>query len=705
MALSKLIKPGLEEAGKEIAENAVTKGAKKFAKDAGESTLSKISKKIPVSYTTDFPYDFARVPVRIGAKNVNSGLAEQASKLGLKKNSAGKWVMDTNLWKTDEDINALKSFMKPILGEETPSYSRFLEQIGEGDYRMSHRPGYINDEIGDMEYAPLNNIEGSGTIFPKAYGADRNETINNLVRGYGGSSAEHRRAAEIIADAQGQPEKMVTIYRQSPKDFNYGDWVALTPEYANLHEGNSELNKLFKKEVPASEVVFAGDDINEWGWFPREVQLDDALGAEVDKAIAGAKQAGYLGEPMHLYHQTSASSLGDMTVDKRGAINGDIGVPEGIMLKATDRDIGLAGHNQLPLDADVFNPITFEDREALRKYVSERSPRYQQLLKNEADINDRYQKMFDEREKAYSDAYKLYYYNKTPENEALFKQAEKDWQAVHPEWNKAINENATEGRELIRDLLVNEGYDGMVMKMDKGSDGRYTDAVTVWDKNQLKPRYPANIQFDPRDAQSIFEHATKKQAEFKQQLEDIANSMSFMGKKFSVLADKNKSVDSMLNKVARKQEAGRDYRLMDMKDHVRGAFMVDDLTNTDDLMALFENLEYKIGRYIQAEDMKTDWGYNGIHLTWRDEDGLGYELQISTPEVWKTKKASDKIYHKWRNVTTAELEKDPKKMLQYMNDMRESQSMWAETWKKLGFKDGKPDFSWVEGYFDDDYDY
>lgn len=40
----------------------------------------------------------------------------------------------------------------------------------------------------------------------------------------------------------------------------------------------------------------------------------------------------------------------------------------------------------------------------------------------------------------------------------------------------------------------------------------------------------------------------------------------------SVLADKNKSVDSMLNKVERKMASGKDYRLMDMKDHARGCF-------------------------------------------------------------------------------------------------------------------------------------
>ena len=62
--------------------------------------------------------------------------------------------------------------------------------------------------------------------------------------------------------------EMVKIYRQAPKDMNYGDWVGLTKEYADNHILGIALITSSGREVPASEVMFAGDDINEWGYYP-----------------------------------------------------------------------------------------------------------------------------------------------------------------------------------------------------------------------------------------------------------------------------------------------------------------------------------------------------------------------------------------------------------------------------------------------------
>jgi hypothetical protein len=57
--LGKLLGEGLEEAGQDIAEKTVSKAVRKGFKEGGESILSKISKKIPVSYTDDITQDIA----------------------------------------------------------------------------------------------------------------------------------------------------------------------------------------------------------------------------------------------------------------------------------------------------------------------------------------------------------------------------------------------------------------------------------------------------------------------------------------------------------------------------------------------------------------------------------------------------------------------------------------------------------------------
>lgn len=61
--LSKLLGEGLEEAGQEVAEKAVSKAVRKGSKEGGESILSKLSKKIPVSGGDDIARE-------IGVRNI-----------------------------------------------------------------------------------------------------------------------------------------------------------------------------------------------------------------------------------------------------------------------------------------------------------------------------------------------------------------------------------------------------------------------------------------------------------------------------------------------------------------------------------------------------------------------------------------------------------------------------------------------------------
>ena len=234
------------------------------------------------------------------ATNIGTSMLDKAAGLGLSKN-ADKWVLNTGILDTDEGVSQIKNFMKPILGEDTPNYKRLLEQIGEGEYQMAHRP---NLYLGDSEVKfPLSNMEADPDFLPKIYGDTQQGTVNNLLR-LGNTGEEARRSANIIAQYHNQPDKMVKIYRQAPKDMNYGDWVGLTPEYANFHEGNSPENRLWEREVPASEVMFAGDDINEWGYYPKEVQLDEELGRALDLAtqntgepVSKSKLNSFLFEP------------------------------------------------------------------------------------------------------------------------------------------------------------------------------------------------------------------------------------------------------------------------------------------------------------------------------------------------------------------------------------------------------------------------
>ena len=440
-----------------------------------------------------------------------------------------------------------------------------------------------------------------------------------------------------------------------------------------------------KRNIP---VETAGDYPNSFSRVP--VKVGDR---EMDTSRL------YTGEIPELYHQTTASSLGDMTLDRRRAVAGDAGMPEGIFLKDHDEDIGLMGKNQLALNAKMERPAYFKNREDLAQFMSEHGG--SNLMRSKKEIDDYYDALSKEMEKKAMDAYQVYYENKTPENKAMRDKLLKEWQNVNEEWTKAIDNNGEVAREGIRNTLVNNGYDSAIIENDAGSGGRSVKSYIAFDKNQLSPRYSKDINFDPNDAQSVFNEAKRRQKDLDTVMKNITDKITAEGDKAVYKSGGNKSINSMVNKVDRKKTAGRDYRLLDMKDHMRGAVMLENLNNdVDEITSLLENMQYTIGKPLDIEAIQTDLGYTGLHLTWRDDDGLGYEIQVTTPEIWDTKKASDKIYDEIRNWTTSEIDADPAKRAIYDAKVKESQELWNNLWKRLG---GRPDLKYLESFNDDMY--
>ena len=83
-------------------------------------------------------------------------------------------------------------------------------------------------------------------------------------------SKSYKESFNILRKIKGKPDAEVTIYRASPKsELNKGDWVTLSKEYAK-GESLSEGTKVHQFKVKAKDIQFAGDDINEFGYFPQE---------------------------------------------------------------------------------------------------------------------------------------------------------------------------------------------------------------------------------------------------------------------------------------------------------------------------------------------------------------------------------------------------------------------------------------------------
>lgn len=142
---------------------------------------------------------------------------------------------------------------KGIRGQE--QVTKYWEEItgkkSVNSYAMSHRPqemgaGYNIDEIGN---AP--NFYENPEYFKHSKDGTYDESIRALLK------------------IKGKPEAEVTVYRASPKaELNKGDWISLSKKYAQ-GESLSEGTKVHSFKVKAKDIQFAGDDINEFGYFPK----------------------------------------------------------------------------------------------------------------------------------------------------------------------------------------------------------------------------------------------------------------------------------------------------------------------------------------------------------------------------------------------------------------------------------------------------
>jgi GNAT superfamily N-acetyltransferase len=93
---------------------------------------------------------------------------------------------------------------------------------------------------------------------------------------YGIANQQSYRA---IMKAKGNPDAEVTIYRAVPNEdsitsINEGDFVTLSPKYAEIHgaEGygpnGNDAGKVISQKVKVKDIYFAGDDVNEFGYYP-----------------------------------------------------------------------------------------------------------------------------------------------------------------------------------------------------------------------------------------------------------------------------------------------------------------------------------------------------------------------------------------------------------------------------------------------------
>ena len=126
------------------------------------------------------------------------------------------------------------------------------------EYGMGHRPSKTG---------------GTGDDITKK-GEVMSEDVYQHPEWYGNMDDKtYQESFETIRKMKGKPEKEITIYRASPKsEINEGDWVTLSKKYAE-GEALAEKVPVNKFKVKAKDIQFAGDDINEFGYYPKKAKV------------------------------------------------------------------------------------------------------------------------------------------------------------------------------------------------------------------------------------------------------------------------------------------------------------------------------------------------------------------------------------------------------------------------------------------------
>ena len=120
------------------------------------------------------------------------------------------------------------------------------------DYFMNHRPS--------EGYGNASNFEEN---MPGVF--EHPEWYLNLDEKY------NKESLNVLKKVRNNPETELTIYMATPGNkINIGDWVTPSKSYAEYHN-NTQFNgkgNILEMKVKAKDILFAGDDINEFGYFP-----------------------------------------------------------------------------------------------------------------------------------------------------------------------------------------------------------------------------------------------------------------------------------------------------------------------------------------------------------------------------------------------------------------------------------------------------
>ena len=267
----------------------------------------------------------------------------------------------------------------------------------------------------------------------------------------------------------------------------------------------------------------------------KEDSNDNSLSERQREYFKDSKVRDKDGKLMVLYHQTG----NDFTVfdtKHEGAGSGDSGTPYGIFLKPTENDIGLSGNKQMPLYANITNPLIAADRGELDRILSE-SAEYKQVSDEHRKLDIDYKKKFEDAKVALTE-YITEYKRKNPNanrsdiyNDPKFEEVWEAEDKIIEAWTAEADALSAKSKEIITNYLEAKGYDGVILEEDKGSFGRKTKAYIALHSEQVKnvyntsPTTDKDIRYSIKETDRSTQKLLRENKKYKQLVADLKQQM------------------------------------------------------------------------------------------------------------------------------------------------------------------------------------
>jgi len=150
------------------------------------------------------------------------------------------------------------------------------------NYKGNHRPSedgpQAHNMIGEDSFAPKDILDAPFHYTSASPYSFRDNNEDDAGRRLGNEAyQETLEFVKLLKENQGNPDKIVTIYRYSPEnELNPGDWITPSYSYATQHGlimGDDYEENVWMHKVKLKDIRWAGDALEEWGYHP-EIPLD-----------------------------------------------------------------------------------------------------------------------------------------------------------------------------------------------------------------------------------------------------------------------------------------------------------------------------------------------------------------------------------------------------------------------------------------------